>query len=56
MSMRVERSTLDQVKERLAARKRQIEVVKKGPEEYDLDARVAALQEEEEERLVRVSA
>mmetsp|Transcript_5062 Transcript_5062/g.13131 ORF Transcript_5062/g.13131 Transcript_5062/m.13131 type:complete len:234 (+) Transcript_5062:130-831(+) len=50
MSMRVERSSLDQVKARLAARKRHIEATKEGPATYDLDARVAALQEEEEER------
>lgn len=52
MSMRVERSSLDQVKARLASRKRQIEVTKQGPVTYDLDARVAALQEEEEDRAV----
>eukprot|EP00038_Savillea_parva_P003954 m.132390 g.132390 ORF g.132390 m.132390 type:complete len:240 (-) comp11333_c0_seq2:1976-2695(-) len=51
MSMTVERSTVDQVKERLAAKKRQIEATKEGPKIYNLDARVAALQEEEEERL-----
>eukprot|EP00041_Stephanoeca_diplocostata_P010876 m.174181 g.174181 ORF g.174181 m.174181 type:complete len:226 (+) comp18325_c0_seq1:273-950(+) len=50
MSMRVERSTLDQVKARLAAKKREREQTKAGPATYDLDSRVAALQEEENER------
>ncbi|RUS21602.1 hypothetical protein BC937DRAFT_92146 [Endogone sp. FLAS-F59071] len=50
MSMRVERSTVDQVKERLAALKRKVE--QKDEKEYDLDARIEAakLEDEEEKR------
>ncbi|GAB5589255.1 zinc finger [Umbelopsis nana] len=46
MSMRVERASLDNVKERLAALKRKKEQPK---EDYDLDARIEARQREEEE-------
>ncbi|CAG8653251.1 2669_t:CDS:2 [Funneliformis mosseae] len=44
MSMKVERSTLDQVKNRLENLKK-----KQEPQEYDLDARVEQLQKQEEE-------
>jgi len=46
MSMRVERASIDSVKERLAALKRKKEQPK---EDYDLDARIEAMQREEEE-------
>lgn len=51
MSMRVERSSLDQVKRRfeLNKRKREEEKQKKG-KEYDLEERMAVLREEEEQR------
>jgi U4/U6.U5 tri-snRNP component SNU23 len=49
MSMKVERSTIDQVRNKLA------ELKKKGtaPQEYDLDARVEQLQKQEEEEKKR---
>ncbi|KAI9287873.1 hypothetical protein BC943DRAFT_358370 [Umbelopsis sp. AD052] len=46
MSMKVERASVDSVKERLAALKRKKEQPK---EEYDLDARIEARQREEDE-------
>lgn len=49
MSMRVEKVGLSRVQERLAAKKRALTQAQE-PEEYDLDARVAALQDEEEQR------
>ncbi|KAJ7369666.1 zinc finger, matrin-type 2 [Desmophyllum pertusum] len=51
MSMRVERSSLDQVKRRFESnkRKREEEKQKKG-KEYDLEERMAVLREEEEQR------
>ncbi|KAL9988235.1 hypothetical protein ACROYT_G002659 [Oculina patagonica] len=51
MSMRVERSSLDQVKRRFETnkRKREEEKQKKG-KEYDLEERMAELREEEEQR------
>jgi len=45
MSMKVERSSLDQVKARFSANKRKLEEKKK---EYDFDQRMAELKEEEE--------
>merc|ERR1712083_1085227 len=45
MSMKVERSSLSQVKDRFAANKRKLDEKKK---EYDFDARMAELKEEEE--------
>ncbi|RUS13862.1 zinc finger matrin-type protein 2-like protein [Jimgerdemannia flammicorona] len=47
MSMRVEKSTVDQVKERLLALKRKAEQT--DEKEYDLDARIEAAKREEEE-------
>ncbi|KXJ29566.1 zinc finger matrin-type protein 2 [Exaiptasia diaphana] len=49
MSMRVERSTLDQVKKRFELNKRKREEEKQTAD-YDLDERVAILKEEEEQR------
>jgi len=45
MSMRIERSTLDQVKQRFEANKQKLSEQKK---KYDLDKRIQELQEEEE--------
>merc|ERR1712121_281086 len=45
MSMRIERSTLDQVKNRFAVNKKKLEEKKK---DYDLEERVAEMREEEE--------
>ena len=45
MSMKVERSSLDQVKNRFAANKKKLEEKKK---DYDFEERVAELREEEE--------
>ena len=47
MSMRVECSTLEQVKARIAMNVRRVQLAKSGPTRYDLDARVAALEESE---------
>jgi len=52
MSMRVEQSSLSQVKARLALKKRKLQMAKAGPAKYDLDERVAALQEEDKKRKV----
>merc|ERR1712054_15631 len=46
MSMKIERSSIDQVKERFAANKRKLEEKKK---EYDFDERMKELKDEEEE-------
>merc|ERR1719229_781638 len=45
MSMKIERSSIDQVKERFALNKKKMEEKKK---DYDFDQRVAELREEEE--------
>ena len=45
MSMKVERSSLDQVKNRFASNKKKLEEKKK---DYDFEERVAELREEEE--------
>ncbi|KAK3739598.1 hypothetical protein QZH41_011213 [Actinostola sp. cb2023] len=49
MSMRVERSSLDQVKKRFETNKRKREE-EKQKSDYDLDERIAILKEEEEQR------
>merc|ERR1712223_59732 len=50
MSMKIERSSLDQVKERFAINKKKLEEKKK---DYDFEERVAELREEEEAREYR---
>jgi len=49
MSMKVERSTLDQVRNKLASLKEK----KEAPQEYNLDAQVEQLQKQEEEEKKR---
>ncbi len=52
MSMKVKQSTAAEVRERLAERKRKADAAAAPRAEYDLDARVAAMQEEDERKRV----
>jgi U4/U6.U5 tri-snRNP component SNU23 len=49
MSMKVERSSIDQVRERFSKNKRKIEEKKDTPE-YDLDAQLKNMEKQDEER------
>ena len=54
MSMRVKASSLDEVKEKMAAVKRKLEEKKQinRAKEFDLDEKIAALQDEDDQRKV----